>query len=384
MQHDAPNYELKIVPGEGPNYKICWPEGRRTKRVSTGTPSLAQAQIFFADWLRADKLAEEAPKGSVLTLDYLWSVYWEKRLSKRLTAKNGQDDWEKRLQPHFGHLTVPEVSQSVIDKYEAIRTRQGVSSSSVRKEVRRITACLNFCSDKDHKQNLFSPDLIVGVDLPKKGKRRERWLDLHEIDALYAAARRLRRGTRLSRVERFLYLAINTGAREQALYDLTWDRVNLQEGPTGMVINLNPEGREQTKKRRAENVPISPDLAVILRIAKAERISDLVLDNKNPIWSALQLVIGEAGLAPAGWVKPQGKNVRPRKTGISAHTFRHTAATIMAANGTDPFDIANILGCTVQVVLDVYAKFFVSDRARRGVSHMSRGFRVIEQERNAG
>jgi integrase len=379
MQHDAPNYELKIVPGEGPNYKIVWPEGRRTKRVSTGTPSLAQAQVFYADWLKADKLAAEAPKGAVLTLDYLWSVYWEKKLSKAITSKSARDDWDRRLQPHFGHLTVPEVSDLVVDKYEALRTKQGVKSSTVRKEVMRVVNCMNFCSNKDYKQRLFSPDLIQSFDLPKKGKRREKWMTKSEIDALYAAARRLRQGARMSRVERFLYLAINTGSREMALYDLTWDRVDFER----RVINLNPEGREQTRKHRSENVPISDDLLVILRIAYAERINNLVLDNKSLIWVALQLVIGEAGLAPQGWQTPK-KGARPRRTGISAHTFRHTAATLMAAGGVDPFEIAHILGCTVGMVLKVYAKFFVDERARAAVNKMSRGFRVIENERNAG
>jgi integrase len=382
MQHDAPNYELKIVPGEGPNYKIVWPEGRRTKRVSTGTPSLAEASIFYANWLNAERLAAEAPKGTLLTIDRLWAVYWEKQVSRTPSYKNGKSDWEKRLQPHFGHLTVPEVSQSVIDKYEAMRTNQGVKTSSVRKELIRLLSCLNFCSAPRHGQKMFDPALKEKLTLPKKGKRREKWLTKEQIGALYDAARRLRTGNgRMTRVERFLYLAINTGSRETALYDLTWDRVDLH--PDRMVINLNPEGREQTKKYRAENVPISPDLAAILRIAKAERINNLVLDNKALIWTSLQLVIGEAGLAPAGWTAPK-KGQRPRKTGISAHTFRHTAATIMASSGVDPFDIAHILGCSVEMVLKVYAKWFVSDRARAAVGKMSVGFRVIEQERNAG
>lgn len=58
---------------------------------------------------------------------------------------------------------------------------------------------------------------------------------------------------------RFLVLAVGTASREAAIRELKWDQVDLRIGR----IKLNPEGRRQTKKRRA-TVPIAPTLAAEL------------------------------------------------------------------------------------------------------------------------
>jgi len=49
------------------------------------------------------------------------------------------------------------------------------------------------------------------------------------------------------RRRRFLVLAVGSASREAALRELTWKQIDLRRG----IIRLNPEGRRQTKKRRA-------------------------------------------------------------------------------------------------------------------------------------
>jgi integrase len=170
---------------------------------------------------------------------------------------------------------------------------------------------------------------------------------------LFAAARRLSKGDRLSRGERFLWLALETAGRVQALLDLTWDRVDFETG----MISLNVPGRKKTKKRRAE-VPMSKALRPILLRAYDERDGDLVLDTKAPIWTTLQHIAIEAGLAPKQVLR-SGK--KPTATGISPHVLRHTAATHMARRGVSLFLIAKVLGNGVQVVERTYAKYSPGD-----------------------
>ncbi|HTX24408.1 MAG TPA: hypothetical protein VMD03_07115 [Steroidobacteraceae bacterium] len=84
----------------------------------------------------------------------------------------------------------------------------------------------------------------------------------------YSAAPIIRAGLRGPRYERdhwwrFLVLAVGTASREGALRELKWDQVVLRDDRGGKscgFIRLNPEGRRQTKKRRA-TVPICPTLA---------------------------------------------------------------------------------------------------------------------------
>lgn len=66
---------------------------------------------------------------------------------------------------------------------------------------------------------------------------------------------------------RFLVLAVATASHEAALRELKWEQVVLRDAGDDEscgFIRLNPEGRRQTKKRRA-TVPICPTLAAELR-----------------------------------------------------------------------------------------------------------------------
>ena len=70
------------------------------------------------------------------------------------------------------------------------------------------------------------------------------------------------------------------------------------------------------------------------------------------MWSAIQSVVVRAGLAPK---TPRATGERIKGTGISPHTFRHTAATQMARRGVPLYDIAGVLGNTLAMVERVYA-----------------------------
>jgi integrase len=381
-------YELDRDRDRGTDtFYVYWREDGRQKRKSLRTTDAAEAQKAFGAILTAGEQSSAASKPLTKTeptVADLWAVYYEKHLGRGHSAKDGVYTWNL-LKQHFADLKpgLGEVTQDVVDEYVRLRTSGRIKSQkshrkvkpqSVRKELMRLIACLNFCSLKKHNQKLINPEMIDAIKLPEESEPRTRWLQDDEIDALHAAARRLRVGDRMSRMERFIYIALHTGSREQAIYDLTWDRVDWQS----RTINFKMPGRKQTKKRRSESVPISDELMVVLKQAYKERVNDLVLDTKVIVHGQLQRVVYEAGLAPHDYVV--NKN-HMRRTGISAHTFRHTAATKMAAAGVDVFDIANILGDTVQTILKYYAKFFVGQKQRDAVNIMSRRPRVVGQER---
>jgi integrase len=100
--------------------------------------------------------------------------------------------------------------------------------------------------------------------LPAQRDALEIWGDIYsltELAALFNAASEQTEDARYTREHwwRFLMLAVGTASRETALRELTWQQVNLRLGR----VRLNPEGRRQTKKRRAA-VPIAPTLGAEL------------------------------------------------------------------------------------------------------------------------
>jgi len=344
---------------------VTWCEGRTPHRVSTGTTDEAEAQTFFAHWLLIRKDAPIAGDGVNLTVAELWTVYDEKHVQKKVADPSTIGYIWKNLEPHFGRLTVPQINQTVVDDYTAKRVagRRGrkAKPSTVRKELGALYACLHFCADP--KQKLIQKRIIEPVDLPEAGEPRDRWLRTDEMQRLLNAAAGMRRGKRLTRLERFLWLALETAARKQALLELTWDRVDFEMG----VIDLDVPGRKKTTKRRAQ-IPISTALRPILERAHKEKINDLVLDNKGAVWASVQLAAINAGFSN----QKVTTSKKPKATGISPHVLRHTAATHMARNGVPLWKIANILGNTLAMVEKVYAKWQPDDPAGT-VDHISGG-----------
>jgi len=332
---------------------VHWTVNRIGKRVSARTTDQAKAAAFLSDWLNKKDGVDrsELSRPNVKIRD-LWPYYASKHKGIGEVAANAA--W-RQLDPFFGSLLATGLRQSHIDCYVDDRTSgklgRAVLPQTAAKELSYLLAALNYCADP--RRGILPPNQKTRFDLPEKGDPRDRWLKTDEIVKLFAAARRLSKGDRLSRGERFLWLALETAGRVQALLDLTWDRVDFETG----MISLNVPGRKKTKKRRAE-VPMSKALRPILLRAYDERDGDLVLDTKAPIWTTLQHIAIEAGLAPKQVLR-SGK--KPAATGVSPHVLRHTAATHMARRGVSLFLIAKVLGNSVTVVERTYAKYAPGD-----------------------
>jgi len=317
---------------------VHWTEGRRSKRVSTRTKDLAAAKTFLGQWLLME---QQGPAPGNLTCGEIWAFYEARRFPKMVDTISPARCW-KNLEGYFGTICPVSVSAGDVETYTHKRTSGALgrkaSESTVALELRYLVASWNFAVKKRVLLSTALPDLD-DLDIPSAGKGRTRWLRGEEINRLFEAAARLRRGNRLSRVERFMWIALETGSRRRAIEELLWEQVDLET----RVINFLPEGREQTKKRRAA-VPISDALLPVLRRAWEERMNDHVLDSAHKIYEALGPVKEAAGLSD-----------------IHPHVFRHTAATMMLRNGASLWAVAKILGNTVQVCESVYGHFAAAD-----------------------
>ncbi|MDK4730511.1 tyrosine-type recombinase/integrase [Rhizobium phaseoli] len=354
------------------HYYAFWSEGKRSRRKSMGTKIHADAEQRFAQWLligghRNDLSAEGK---AALTVGQLWDVYWTKHVEKEcVMPDNLRFSWSN-MEAHFKDLTLQEVTQDVIDDYTAKRTTgtlgRKVKPVTVRKELAALRACFGFCAQPKHKPRIMEKADIPAFDLPPDAEARDRWLTTAEIQLLMSSASKLRPGKTLSRLERFLWLALETAARKQAIMELTWDRVDFEIG----VIHYDVPGRKKTKKRRV-SVAISDALMPILQRAHKERENDLVMENAGEIWASIQIAVERSGIIPARVVNRKAGE-KPKSTGVSPHTLRHTAATHMARRGVPLYDIAGVLGNSLAMVEKVYAKH-CPDRLRAAVNSISAG-----------
>lgn len=342
------------------NYAAFWSEGRRSKRKSMGTPDRAVAEARFGQWLtiggHRNATAEgEQPK---LTIAELWDVYDKGHIQKNAAAKDTARYSWANLRPHFGALTPDAIDEGVVDDYEGARTEGTIGrpsvSATIRRELAALIACLNWHADEARgKKRLLSAKDVPHVRLPADSDPRDRWLTSDEIKALFGVEM-------TERLRVFLMLALETAARKRAILELTWDRVDLETG----MIRYGVPGRKATKKRRA-SVPISTALRPFLEARR--RPSGLVVPPGGDVWAQIQSAVRRAGLAEH---VARGTGEAAKSTGVSPHTFRHTAATHMARRGVPLYDIAGILGNTLAIVERTYAHH-CPGRLRDAVNHIS-------------
>lgn len=331
---------------------VYWSDGRRSKRQSLGTQDQNEATSRFAEWIRQDVKAKDAGKGDVdYTVAELWPIYDEKHVQTAAVMPEGKKTigyaWAN-LQPVFGPLLVAEVDQAAVDRYVVTRRGSGAAPATVRREIATLLAGLRFCASKKGGKLCSAVDLD-DIELPPDSKPRDKWLSIAEVQKLLDAAATRRPDGRLGRIERFIWLALFTTSRKQALLELTWGRVDFATN----TIHLNVPGRRLTKKRRAD-VSIATQLRPVLERAYAERVSDLVLDHgADDIWAGLQYVAIRAGFSDQKVLR----GASPKATGISPHVFRHSGATHMARGNVSLWKVARTLGDSISTTEKVYAKW---------------------------
>lgn len=330
------------------------PHGKRgrSKRISTRQRNLEAAKAFLGRWLLMEREAPAADKA--YTVADLWSVYYARHVERKVVATERLDFAWKNLQPHFGALKPVQITDETTDDYLTLRKKGAIgrpaNNATVRRELNALLACLNWCAHA--KRRIILPESVPAIELPPHGDARARWLTIEEVKALMEAAREMRRVEldRLSRVERFLWLALETAARKGAIQELTWDRVDFTSG----VIHYDVPGRIRTKKRRA-TVPISPALRPVLERAFNERQEKHVLDHDGDVLKAVWRAAERAGIED-----------------VSPHVLRHTAATHMLRNGVSIWTVAGVLGNSVQQVEETYGHHIPAG-LREGVANISAG-----------
>lgn len=344
-------------------WEIRWSERGRSRRRSTGTqdPQLAQKVLANFILLEEREATSQREEGDMTVRECIGDPdlpgkdYWTEHVSPKVAAKERAGYNRTKLLQHFGHLAVRDISPEDVDDYVDRRSKkpQHLWTERARKlgplgrpscphTISTELATLNAAITHAVKKKRLARALQPFIQLPGTSPARDVWLREPEADALLAAALapQIRQADKrkLPRVYLFIALALNTASRKGALQEMRWDQIDFAQGR----IYLNPDGRAQTKKRRP-TVPISDELRPILERAYSERVNDHVLGMPGSIRTAFTNAVARAGLVSKG----------PKR--ITPHTLRHTWGTWAAQGGMSMFDIAGVMGDTVETVTKTYA-----------------------------
>jgi integrase len=308
-----------------------------TRRVSTRTTDRPQAEAFKRAWL-AEGLKELSaktdapnPKSGLTQIieDYVASVpgqAFNLRNIKRYVESRG--DTIDSIDMEGGAVWS--------EDYTALRLSLEIAPGTIRRELGAFKAALSWACER----KVFEKVKLPAFKLPPDGQAREVFLLEDEEDRFYkeVVGTEMTGAKPLSRIARFVALALDTAARKYAIETLTWDRVDLK----ARTISYRDPLVRVSRKRRSV-VPISSRLLPVLVRAHQERTSEYVLGTGGSVRSAWETLLCRRELAWAA------------KKDLHIHDLRRTWATLAARAGVELWDIAGVLGDTLSTVSKHYA-----------------------------
>jgi integrase len=313
---------------ERPFYYITWFDrhSRQTKRLSTGSTDKTEALRLLAKWWVRNKELHGEDLRSV-PLGVVLDRYYSEHASKLPSAQQASvaiGFWKK----FFGSLTIGELTPKRQGVFvEWLRSR-GHNDNYIRRTQSVAIAALN----RAHRLGEIAS--VPPVTLLERIETRRQILTLTDVAALFDAAA-------TDHFHLWLMIAFGTAARPGAILQLKTDQIDL----THRLIDFNPVGRAQTKKRRPV-LPICDALLPWLRNLEPGFVIRWKRDQEEPIkriQTAFDAARTRAKFSPA----------------ITPYSIRHTVAVELRKRGVPMAEVAGFLGHKLErfATTEIYARY---------------------------
>ena len=301
--------------------------------------------------------AEKAP-----TLEFLferWFVDVMAREVVRSTIDNYRSIVKFHILPTFGRKRVDELTVVEVDRLLAAKMASGLSPST----VHRIRAVLSQCLDQGIRWGVTPRNVARLSRSPKLIRPEGRTLSPEQARGFLASLQGHRN-------EALYTLMLSTGMRRGEAMGLRWEDVDLERGVIRIRRSLKRESghivtadTKTLKSRRAVNLP--------------EPVVDLLVRHHDQ--QEKERVDLGAAWVETGFVFTSsiGTPIDPRnlyrdfqkvceKAGLShwhPHELRHSAASLMLANGVKLQVVSQVLGhSSIRMTADVYGHILDPDR----------------------
>lgn len=301
----------KLVKHANGRFYVHYHDGSRSRQVSTKCTERQPAEQFLARFLTG----QTTPKREDLLVRDILEIHYTDH-GRALRNQSAVLSRKKFLTEHLGDLRASQLTKARLNRYA---TARGVKRGTLRTELSHLQAALNHCVRDGY--------LTVApvIDLPPPSPVKDRILSKDECDALLEAA--------TGDLYTFVLIGLETGARMQAILDLTWDRVDFERG----LIDFLPAGEEQTSKRRP-TVPMSERLLRHLQQLE-QQAGGLVVSSGTIPYQFKRLC----------------KHLKLRD--VTPHTLRHTLISHALMAGKDIYLVAKFVGDNVQTIEQRYARY---------------------------
>lgn len=294
-------------------------DGRSRHRTGCRAEELKQAEAALRSYIEAKHRPTDAATPFIADII---ATYGEEHIKHAVSGKHISYDLEN-LTKWWGTKLVADINAKSIRAYIAQRH----APVSARRECAFLNAAISHWRT-NHAPMMLSPK----IKLPPKPAPRQDFMTRGE------AAQFLWRARRTSHLARFFLIGWYTGSRRSVITGLKWSMVDLESG----VMTRKERNAVQTKKR-------SPPVKIGNRLLAHMRRWKRLDKHAGPIVHFR----GKAISRPvSSWERIRSEAGLPQY--VTPHALRHSRATHSLKQGISPWEVANALGMSVQVLLEVY------------------------------
>lgn len=253
--------------------------------------------------------------------------------------------------PHVGKLPLARLGPQHLQRLYAEKLEAGLSPTS----VAHLHAVLHRALVQATRWGLTARNVAALVSPPRVKRLEMRTLSPEQVNTLLEAAR----GDRL---EALYVLAVTTGMRQGELLALRWRDVNLDAGTLQVTATLQQHSLALTEPKtvasRRQVLLTKAAIAALRRHRVAQTEERLRL---GPAWEDSDLVFANEVGRPVDARNLMRRSFYPllAKAGLPQvrfHDLRHTAATLMLAQGVHPKIASEMLGHSqVAITLNLYS-----------------------------
>ena len=321
--------------------------------------------------------------------DYYYKNHLETLKPK--TASGYKAVIENRLIPYFGNMQIRNITPLDVRGWLANLDRrdgkkEALSKNSAGSWFRTLSAVLG----KAYEWEIIDENPCKRIKAPEKPQSDVQALQLEDVQKII---------TKLpdypdNRARMFIMLVLNTGIREAEAAGLEWRDIDFNK----YIISITRTSQyipgkgmiESTPKSKASvrSIPISENLA--------EELKKYQEWQKKEINRLEELYIGQKGNKARLFTTLEGKPIYDSTLRewlskfltwcevphVSVHGLRHTFASILIANGTDPRTAAALLGqSSPSLVMNVYANP-QEEAKKRAIKNMDSLYNKKPDEKN--
>jgi integrase len=292
---------------------------------------------------------ERQTVGQFLT-DWLSTV---KPTVKPSTWRRYRQYVQSHAMPALGKLALSRLSPQQLQALYAAKLEEGLSPTT----VHHLHTVLHGAFDQALRWGLVSRNVLDLVDPPRMAHHEMHPLNTEEARTLLATAQ----GNRL---EALYVLALHTGMRQGELLALKWHDIDLkgeklqvcgslQRAERGMIIDTPKTAHSRRK------IALTSAAVEALRQHRARQLEERLA--LGEVWEEHDLVFPNTIGMPMDGINLLRREflpllVRAGLPRIRFHDLRHTAATLMLAQGVNVKVVSEMLGhADVAITLRIYA-----------------------------